>query len=142
MKIQKNTLLIASFVLAGLASCNADTSDKAGVLIENPESAPVSAEAQMPEIINTTPSEPAQNVVLNPAHGEPGHDCAFPVGAPLTGSAGAPTPAPAAVTAAPPAPSPLGGPIPKFNANANLNPAHGMPGHDCAVAVGAPLPSK
>jgi hypothetical protein len=22
----------------------------------------------------------------------------------------------------------------------NLNPPHGQPGHDCAVAVGAPLP--
>jgi hypothetical protein len=36
----------------------------------------------------------------------------------------------------------LGGPIPKFNASSNLNPAHGQPGHDCAVAVGAPLPTR
>lgn len=29
-----------------------------------------------------------------------------------------------------------------MNATGGINPAHGQPGHDCGVAVGAPLPSK
>jgi hypothetical protein len=89
---------------------------------------------------------------LNPAHGQPGHDCAKPVGAPLnaapapalnaaTGNAAAVTPvgpaaAPVAVT---PAPLPVSAPA---GTGAGINPAHGQPGHDCAVAVGAPLNSK
>ncbi|MCP9764009.1 hypothetical protein EGI31_13720 [Lacihabitans soyangensis] len=89
---------------------------------------------------------------LNPAHGQPGHDCAIPVGAPLKNSvASAPAPAKAvaqpipvetkAVAAPAAAPAVAG---PNFNANPNvkINPAHGQPGHDCAVAVGAPLPVK
>ena len=40
----------------------------------------------------------AEGVKLNPAHGEPGHRCEIPVGAPLDGSA-TPTPAPAQPTA-------------------------------------------
>lgn len=57
-----------------------------------------------------------QNVVLNPAHGQPGHDCSVAVGAPL----------------------PSGN---TTSSNVKINPAHGQPGHDCSVAVGAPLPS-
>jgi hypothetical protein len=68
---------------------------------------------------------------LNPAHGQPGHRCELPVGAPLTGNAGTQTPTtiPAAATqqAAP--------------AGITLNPAHGQPGHRCDLAVGAPLNS-
>ena len=72
---------------------------------------------------------------LNPPHGEPGHDCAIPVGAPLDGSGSAgnntmmPTPAPA--------PMPVADPV---TGKGMLNPAHGEPGHDCAVPVGSPLP--
>ncbi|HZH87359.1 MAG TPA: hypothetical protein VFD77_08580 [Brumimicrobium sp.] len=61
---------------------------------------------------------------LNPAHGEPGHDCAVPVGQPL--------------------PSAGGTDLPVVNQPSSkkavvLNPAHGEPGHDCAVPVGQPL---
>ena len=69
---------------------------------------------------------------LNPAHGQPGHDCALAVGAPLPSKAGVGTPIPAMPATAP-----------NFTTsnNTKLNPAHGQPGHDCAVAVGDPLPS-
>jgi hypothetical protein len=83
-------------------------------------------------------------VKLNPAHGQPGHDCAIAVGQPLTGSKPAQTnpvqisstPAPATntVTAAPP-------PIQATGTKSGLNPAHGQPGHRCEIAVGAPLSS-
>ena len=86
---------------------------------------------------------------MNPPHGQPGHRCDIAVGEPLSTpvKANTPTPAtavttpsatppvatkslPATVAAPTPAPS---GPKPK------INPAHGEPWHDCALAVGDPL---
>ena len=89
-----------------------------------------------PTDIQQAPAEVYSAAGLNPPHGQPGHDCAIAVGAPLNGSPAAnpvqaspsmsfPSAAPAPVSAAP------GGP--------RLNPPHGQPGHDCAVQVGAPL---
>lgn len=78
----------------------------------------------------------------NPAHGQPGHRCDIAVGAPLNSPANAPaqpsvtpsiTTAPASKITAPPT-TPL-----STDPNAKLNPAHGQPGHDCSIAVGAPL---
>ena len=90
---------------------------------------------------------------VNPAHGQPGHDCAVAVGAPLNAasvqnpSAVAPVPAPqqnvAPATSQPMPASPFNIKQPQLGgANvkaAGLNPAHGQLGHDCAVAVGQPL---
>jgi len=80
---------------------------------------------------------------LNPEHGQPGHRCDIAVGAPLSSAPATPSastqvqapqgsvsPAPAQVSPATPA-----------GATGKLNPAHGQPGHDCAVPVGAPLKS-
>src|SRR5690554_139487 len=75
--------------------------------------------------LNTAPTV-NNGVTLNPPHGEPGHDCAVPVGQPLNASAGANVNAPTVNT-------------PIVNNNVRLNPAHGEPGHDCAVPVGQPL---
>ncbi len=99
---------------------------------------------------NATPPQGGKTAAgMNPAHGEPGHDCAIPVGAPLGsggGQPGAPT-----ITSAPPAGAPTitsAPPVnnaspkvatPSGNAAAGTNPAHGEPGHDCALPVGAPL---
>lgn len=62
-------------------------------------------------------------VTINPAHGEPGHDCAVPVGQPL--------PTPGANTSNVETPNEI--------KTVKLNPPHGEPGHDCAVPVGNPL---
>ncbi len=75
---------------------------------------------------NDKPQPARATAQLNPPHGEPGHDCAVPVGAPLNSGNTAPAVAPSSQPA---------------NANAKLNPPHGEPGHDCAVPVGAPLKS-
>ncbi len=81
----------------------------------------------------------------NPAHGQPGHRCDIAVGAPLNSAATIPTQpkvqqnvsaTPASTLATPAAP--LASPV-STDPNAKLNPAHGQPGHDCAIAVGAPL---
>jgi hypothetical protein len=92
------------------------------------------------------------SVRLNPAHGQPGHDCAIAVGAPLKGSVAkvsAPVPAPVQATApnfsvaSAPVAAPVQATAPNFGVpNVKVNPAHGQPGHDCAIAVGAPLPVK
>ena len=83
-----------------------------------------------------TSAEAAGNaeVAVNPAHGLPGHRCDLPVGAPLTASAGN-TPN---VTPTSQLPSTSVSPI-RVDQTPAVNPAHGEPGHDCAVPVGAPL---
>ncbi len=94
---------------------------------------------------NVAPAEGGQ--ALNPPHGQPGHRCEIPVGAPLNSDpvnsgdlvqqqikqdhAQPITIHPQQQSAAPASGN---------NSGARLNPPHGQPGHDCAVAVGAPLP--
>jgi hypothetical protein len=89
-----------------------------------------------------TQSASATGVVLNPAHGQPGHDCAIPVGQPLksqSGTVSAPiqiTTQPTQTTQAPSTVTPLSQPT---TAKPKLNPAHGQPWHDCSIGVGQPL---
>jgi hypothetical protein len=81
---------------------------------------------------------PAEGVKLNPPHGQPGHRCEIPVGAPLDSD-------PSNMIqqqmvqdhVQPSAPQSQPG---AGSQGVRLNPPHGQPGHDCAVAVGAPLP--
>ncbi|HQV40370.1 MAG: hypothetical protein IPL81_04950 [Flavobacteriales bacterium] len=99
---------------------------------------PLTTEVEMPAPVNDVAAETQAplGAQLNPAHGDPGHRCEIPVGAPLDGSG----PAPATVTM-PPAVSPVASPVTSPGAGSGkLNPAHGEPGHDCAVPVGSPLP--
>ncbi|WP_298118034.1 hypothetical protein [Flavobacterium sp.] len=101
---------------------------------------------------------------MNPAHGQPGHRCDIAVGAPLNsppGKVNATKPAPITKTttissnaAQPGVVTSNGATITTSNNNAGaatvspivtpegMNPPHGQAGHDCAVAVGAPLPKK
>ena len=77
---------------------------------------------------------------LNPAHGQPGHDCSIPVGAPLNSApAGNGARSAPVQTMSAPAMTAPAGPAMAADPNAKLNPAHGQPGHDCAIPVGAPL---
>lgn len=111
----------------------------------------VSSASTNPVTINTTQGQaqptPTATVGtgkgLNPAHGQPGHRCDISVGMPLNSPVGktTTTTAPAVQTITAPnttqgaAPVNIGSPA----GTAKLNPAHGQPGHDCAVQVGAPL---
>jgi hypothetical protein len=77
---------------------------------------------------------------INPPHGQPGHVCGTPVGAPLDGSsaaASAPKPSVAPVTTNP-QPAATG----TNTVASGTNPPHGQPGHVCGTPVGAPLPAK
>ena len=91
---------------------------------------------------------------MNPAHGAPGHRCDIAVGEPLSSPPGKTQDHPPTINSGSnisttpniqiPAGStnqpqimqsaPVTGPTP-----AGMNPPHGEPGHDCAIAVGAPL---
>lgn len=104
--------------------------------------------------LNTASQKGASAGGLNPAHGEPGHICDIPVGAPLNSQ---PTPKNTPVTTAstpnaapmqsPATVTPTATPVTTSPAAAvitapGMNPPHGQPGHDCAIAVGAPLKKK
>jgi hypothetical protein len=115
-------------------------------LITNPviQSKMQPANATAPSQITPAPSGKG----LNPAHGQPGHRCDIAVGAPLSSAPAAkpsaPVTTPIAAPTSSPAPmqiTPSATTTPSTPAapGAKLNPAHGQPGHDCAIAVGAPL---
>ena len=135
--------LFAALILTGLSisSCS-DSSSKepssdttSGVATE---STPLPTMVD-PSAILPTAQDPASAGPLNPAHGEPGHRCEIAVGAPLNSA-----PIEASTTITPgmtPGATPGMAPTPlPTNGSQRLNPAHGEPGHDCAVPVGSPLP--
>ena len=72
--------------------------------------------------------EKSADLKYNPAHGEEGHRCELPVGAPLDQKASTP------------AQEMNSSPVRLQSASPKINPPHGEPGHDCSVAVGAELP--
>jgi len=108
------------------------------------------------KVVTTTATPVKVAKGMNPPHGQPGHRCDIPVGAPLNSPA-------AKTTAATPNTAQSGSVSQSFtvtpppsnavpallstestdNAVADgLNPAHGKPGHRCDIAVGAPLPKS
>lgn len=103
---------------------------------ENQETAP--AQNQV-ENTQTTQNTQGTTAALNPAHGQPGHRCEIPVGAPLDQDASATIQQQQPVTT-----NPNSSPVRVNNSNATptKNPPHGQPGHDCAVPVGADLTSS
>jgi hypothetical protein len=85
------------------------------------------------------------NTGLNPAHGQAGHRCELPVGAPLNDNPKpSQTTAPIATTAVTNTTAPTAANPPVANSTTpipeGMNPAHGQTNHRCDIAVGAPLP--
>lgn len=109
-------------------------------LISSPGGLPSSVTQVQTAPSTTTSATPATAAGMNPAHGQPGHRCDIPVGAPLNTPAGTNnnkgtltgTPTQIAAPAAPKAAAPA-------TNTAGLNPAHGQPGHRCDIPVGTPL---
>ncbi|MBB2149973.1 RodZ family helix-turn-helix domain-containing protein [Pedobacter gandavensis] len=131
----KRILYISCFVLA-LSACNSEPKQSQNVVTPTPGGLPSAS----PTMVSG--EKPANN----PAHGQPFHDCALPVGAPLNAQTSTPANGPVNVNPTPGAPvvapqtAPATAPSAPVNqAEAKLNPAHGLPGHDCAIPVGAPL---
>ncbi len=69
---------------------------------------------------------------INPAHGQPGHRCDIPVGAPLNGGASGSTNAAPVINS-------TGNAVPTSTGGNGVNPPHGQPGHRCDIKVGDPL---
>lgn len=138
--LKKSTFLLSAGTMLFFSSCNSD--EVKDVNSENTETetvndAPrnrtdnsVSESQSTDETVNDNKNTSLEDskrdavVELNPAHGEPGHDCAIAVGAPLNSSPGIVSP---------------DNNQSQNNQSVKLNPAHGEPGHDCAIAVGQPL---
>lgn len=125
--------------------------------IDNNSPAPIS-----PGAASSSPQPAGKTAAgMNPPHGEPGHRCDIDVGAPLNSPPKQAAPSEGAIQTSPGitpsvTPSPSGSAMPAGQitpsvspapASAStpgttapgMNPPHGQPGHDCAIAVGAPL---
>lgn len=92
---------------------------------------------------------------MNPPHGQPGHRCDIPVGAPLNSPAVKNTTTTNTAesgtvsqnfTVSPPASNPVPALLSTEGTENKvadgMNPPHGKPGHRCDIAVGAPLPKS
>lgn len=104
----------------------ANTDSPGNALTEAVQAKDGAATPQNAAVAAPANSKAAGEVKLNPAHGQPGHSCSVPVGAPLTAAATAPQ----AVQAAPasPAAAPQGQ---QLLPDGKVNPPHGQPGHVC-----------
>lgn len=119
----------------------------------NPSGQPIQIQNQA--IATTQPVKTAKG--MNPPHGQPGHRCDIPVGAPLNSKPGTTTTTSKdnglGMTVTPANVSSNGAITPQNNNNtpallstgntattaAGMNPAHGQPGHKCEIPVGSPL---
>jgi hypothetical protein len=129
MKTFKNKLGLLGMICTAMlfvlvVSCK-DDAQKASSDTNRVDITPVS------EKMNKIPDTSAA-VAKNPAHGQPGHRCDIPVGAPLN--------SPPATNSTSPIITNSGTPVNNSgNANPTVNPPHGQPGHRCDVKVGDPL---
>lgn len=94
-----------------------------------------SLEQKKQALQNVAPTSTSTNTTnasgdVNPAHGQPGHRCDIPVGAPLNAAAGSSNATPAANKA---------NTVPASISGNGINPPHGQPGHRCDIKVGDPL---
>lgn len=181
-------ILTATFIIA-VASCQSDKeADDASTATDGTEqtsgdiAAPAPIESDNPfggdqqqplqiqpldDATAATGRSGSSQAGMNPEHGQPGHRCDIPVGAPLDSppqaqDAGGPqvTPIELSPDGSVPqtAPAQPGGARSIMDANggaqqqlapaqapggggatAGVNPPHGEPGHDCSIPVGAPL---
>ncbi|ATA93416.1 hypothetical protein CGC54_03220 [Capnocytophaga canimorsus] len=100
-------------------------------------------------ISSATTFSSAVGAKINPPHGEPGHRCEIPVGAPLDGSSQVQNQQPAVtvsqpveqqINVTPQSTQPVAPEQTQAGFSGKPNPPHGEPGHRCDIAVGATLP--
>jgi hypothetical protein len=134
-----NKLIVTLIALVFLASCNDSGNQKMVDLTPTAPQKPAPTTSQPQQQQTTvvpTNTNNTESGALNPKHGAPGHRCDIPEGAPLNTAVTNPTTIPTSN----PAPVILTQPTqPPSNNGVKLNPAHGEPGHDCAIPVGQPL---
>jgi len=171
----KKITIIALFAALGLVSCNdkkAEPTTTTSDTTATTDAAPVDPHAGHNHApgeghdhdhgaATTTSVDTKTAAGMNPAHGQPGHRCDIPVGAPLNSPPGQGAQQQAAPSSAQPSQGGfLGGnaqaqapaqqqaapqqQMPKQETAPGMkgkpNPAHGQPGHRCDVSVGQPLP--
>lgn len=79
---------------------------------------------------------------MNPSHGQPGHRCDIPVGAPLNSPATTGKPATSQVITQPNVTvTPSATAVATTSTPKGMNPPHGQSGHRCDIPVGSPLNS-
>lgn len=119
MKSFKKLLIIALGIFSvTIYSCkDEEKTEKA----EEPATTTASAEEMKDNLSKSS------DLKYNPAHGEEGHRCDLPVGAPLD-QANASTTQDMTTS-----------PVRLQSATPRLNPPHGEPGHDCSKPVGSEL---
>jgi hypothetical protein len=128
-------------VLAGVNPAHGQPNHRCDIAVGEPLNATTTAAAtnnvsvQTPPVVNTTASSNATAKGINPPHGEKNHRCDIAVGAPLNA-----TPSTTTSVSVPQESTPPNTPIVKSNVIAGVNPAHGLEGHRCDIAVGAALP--
>ena len=131
------TLVKITFIVSGfyLSACSGNATDKINeenALSKSDRTEESAQRTPVQQQTNKSEQSTNANVAVNPPHGQPGHDCAIPVGAPLNSDAAE------AVPAQKNTPTNSEN-TPKIGVAEGLNPPHGQPGHDCAIPVGAPL---
>jgi len=142
-------LSLALLGIMGLSACTDRTERSLKQTAPAPAAtSPSSVSVPIPGSTDSNGQQKTVDIALNPEHGQPGHRCEIPVGAPLNskpedfkGNPAMPQQQPAAMPQGSPrieATIPAGG----GSSTVKLNPAHGQPGHDCAIPVGQPLPNK
>jgi len=130
----KKILYICSLAIA-FSACQSSPKETQNIVTPTPNGVPTSTSAAPSTAVQQSAAS-GERPANNPAHGQPFHDCALPVGAPLNAKNTA-TPAAQAPVAAPAVQQQA--PTTNTNKEVKLNPPHGQPGHDCKVSVGAPL---
>jgi len=121
-----NKLLMIGLMALVFSSCQSESGKKENEIVPTPTGVPSASG-------NTSSGQRPAN---NPAHGQPFHDCALPVGAAFAAEDVSAQPQP--VT--PPVDmQPVQQPTAPTTEAVKLNPAHGAPGHKCELPVGAPL---
>lgn len=122
-----NKVLVIGLMAFVFSSCQSESGKKENVITPTPNGVTSTATGN-----TTTGEKPA----VNPAHGQPFHDCALPVGAAFAGTE---LPAQPGTLAAPVDMQPEVKQTAPITQEVRLNPSHGAPGHTCALPVGAPL---
>ena len=142
-----STYILCLLVIFSINACNNNSQpdiDTSLINITAPQATPAKdSVSTLSDSGSTAPAtaNSSSSVALNPPHGQPGHDCAIPVGSPLNGKANVAAPqsrAPLAMPALKTSPQMI--PLSNSSNSVALNPPHGQPGHDCAIPVGQPLP--
>jgi hypothetical protein len=169
LSIKARVISISIFAFFTIVSCSPAKNDSGQTqqvpVLPQKQVQDNTIETQTPETANPesgnipSSAEKSAQVTLNPPHGEPGHRCEIPVGAPLNSTPPANTPSQTinnsptvtapTITNNPGAPtienakrlnSSQSGSSASTQNSGRLNPPHGQPGHRCEIPVGSPLP--